>query len=132
MVQAAVSLVEYPVFNPVSFSTAVTAVPPGGHIRMNAMFARRVLSVSFVLTSFIGVTSIGGCSGGDAKPGAWIEDGTPAAEKQADFVTDLAKEFFVDWLTGHGEKHKPELEDIKPDLFAKNFLEAARFVIENE
>ncbi len=70
---------------------------------MNTMLARHVLSVSVVLASLIGITSIGGCSGGDAKPSAWIEDGIPATEKQPDFVTDLAKEFFLDWLTDHGE-----------------------------
>jgi len=70
---------------------------------VNTLLARRLLSVSFVLTSFIGLTSIVGCGGGDTKPGVWIEDGTPAAEKQPDFVTDLARDFFRDWLTNHGE-----------------------------
>ena len=53
----------------------------GGHTRMNATVARRVLSVSFALISLVGVMSIGGCGGGDAEPNAWIEDGIPAAEK---------------------------------------------------
>ncbi|MBW2981199.1 HAD family hydrolase [Candidatus Woesearchaeota archaeon] len=32
-------------------------------------------------------------------------------------------------LTGHGEKHKDELGDIKPDFIAKEFLEAVQFII---
>ena len=36
-------------------------------------------------------------------------------------------------LTGHGEKHKEDLEKshIKPDFIAKNFLEAANFITKN-
>ena len=32
-------------------------------------------------------------------------------------------------LTGHGEKHKAELGDIKPDLVTDDFLKAAKFII---
>jgi len=65
------------------------------------MFGRRAFSALLVLASLLG--ACGGC-GADAKPEAWIEDGTPAAEKQPDFVTDWAKEFFVKWLADHGEE----------------------------
>src|SRR3989338_215248 len=36
-------------------------------------------------------------------------------------------------LTGHGEKHKKELDGkgIKPDFISKNIYEAAKFIIKN-
>lgn len=47
--------------------------------------------------------SLNGCDTSGDTPSAFIEDGTQAADKQADEVTGRAREFFATWLSDHGE-----------------------------